>query len=454
MEKVSKFLECYIPIHACNLRCNYCYVTQNNWWNAGKPDFAFVKKIARSFNKDRFGGPCMINLCATGETLLNEEVVKIINYLLADGHYVMVVTNGTITNRFEAFSNFPIEFRHRLFFKLSFHYLELKRMDLLNVFFDNIRLISKSEISYSVELTPDDIYIPYIDEIKKICNKEIGALCHITVPRDERKEGYPLMTSLSRTEFVNTWENFDSKLFDFKESIFEVPRHEFCYAGAWSLVIDLQSGNYSQCYNGKPLGNVYDDSPLTFLAVGNNCHEGHCFNGHAFLGFGLIPELKTPLYADMRNRMTSEGNEWLIPEMKEAMSTKLIEKNKEYTLSQKEFTNFLFNDDNKAASSLVREKIVDNLVLTGISNIAIYGYGKLGQRLEKTLSGTEISIKYIIDRKFKENKDLFLYDYRNIRNVDAIIVTPFYNQASIIKDIKRENVSVKIIAIQQLLDEV
>ena len=79
----------------------------------------------------------------------------------------MVVTNGTITARFKEFCSFPEEYRQRLFFKCSLHYIELKKHDQLNPYANNIRLIKDAGISFTVELTPDDSYIPYIPEIKK-----------------------------------------------------------------------------------------------------------------------------------------------------------------------------------------------------------------------------------------------------------------------------------------------
>ena len=30
MEKIKRFFECLIPVTACNLKCNYCYVMQRN----------------------------------------------------------------------------------------------------------------------------------------------------------------------------------------------------------------------------------------------------------------------------------------------------------------------------------------------------------------------------------------------------------------------------------------
>ncbi len=330
--RIHKFIECSVPIKACNMRCQYCYVTQNKWWSSGKPDYSLcMDKITEAFSVRRLGGTCMFNMCAMGETLIDSEVLQIAKKLIENGHFVMIVTNGTLTERFSEACGWKEELRERLFFKISFHYLELKRINKLEEFFGNIKMLHEAGISYTVELTPDDCYIPYIDEIRKVCEQRLGALCHVTVPRDETKPGYPLMTGLSIDEFDKTWKDFDSPLFDFKRSIFEIRRKEFCYAGMWSFVVNILTGDYSQCYRGKSLGNLYEDlsSPIKERAVGCNCPEGHCFNGHAFLGFGLIPELETPYFADMRNRITDKGGRWLGSTMESAMRSKLIDDNRE-----------------------------------------------------------------------------------------------------------------------------
>ena len=167
--------------------------------------------------------------------------------------------------------------------------------------------------------------------------KNLGVLPHVTVARDERYKGYPFLSKLPREDFVKTWDAFDSELFRFKESIFEVPRREFCYAGEWGFTVNLQTGDYRQCYKGKKLGNLYKntEAPIHLCPVGHNCPEGHCYNGHAFLGFGLIPELDTPDYADQRNRVLPDGTAWLSEPMERFMRCRLKDANEEYTLQQK-----------------------------------------------------------------------------------------------------------------------
>ena len=42
---------------------------------------------------------------------------------------------------------------------------------------------------------------------------------------------------------------------------------------------------------------------------------------------GVVPELETPTYADIRNRVCEDGGEWLSKEVKDAFSQKLADNN-------------------------------------------------------------------------------------------------------------------------------
>ena len=87
--------------------------------------------VRKALSKERLGGTCLINLCAGGETLLARETVNYARELLSEGHYVMIVTNGTVSKRFDEFASFPKELKKHLFFKFSYHYLEFKKEDFL-----------------------------------------------------------------------------------------------------------------------------------------------------------------------------------------------------------------------------------------------------------------------------------------------------------------------------------
>ena len=67
MTKPKRMILCLIPNNMCNLKCEYCYISQ-------MPDFLkkdlelkySMEHIARCFSQERLGGPCLFNL--TGNT--------------------------------------------------------------------------------------------------------------------------------------------------------------------------------------------------------------------------------------------------------------------------------------------------------------------------------------------------------------------------------------------------
>lgn len=338
MEEIKKFIDCYIPTETCNLRCHYCYITQLRKFNNRIAKFEHdAKYIRKALSKGRLGGTCLINLCAGGETLLSQEVLPIVKELLEEGHYVMIVTNGTITERFDEVAMWPKELLNKLFFKFSFHYLEMKRLNWIEKFCSNVDKVKKAGISFTVEVTPSDELIPFIEELKDVCIEKFGALCHVTIARDDRTNGIDILSQYSFDEYKKIWSTFNSELFNFKSQIFYKHRKEFCYAGDWSLFLNLNTGRLTQCYCGKYLGNIYEnpETDLQLEAVGKRCKEPHCYNGHAFLTLGDIPELSTPTYAQVRNRVCYDGTEWLQPQMKQFMSTKLYQTNEKYSFINK-----------------------------------------------------------------------------------------------------------------------
>lgn len=342
MDKIKRFIDCTVPVLTCNLRCPYCYIYQERKFLNALPQFTYsAETIGKALSKERLGGICHFNMCGGGETLLPPEMTGIIYEVLKQGHYIAIVTNGTVSKRFDELCEFPIEYRKRLLFKFSFHYLQLKKMKMLDKFFENIEKVKKAGCSYSLELTPSDEYIPYIDEIQKISKERLGAYCHVTVAREETNPDLPILTSLSREEYVKTWESFDSNLFDFKMKTFNVKRKEFCYAGQWTAHLNLGTGILKQCYCGAVIQNLFEDinKPIRWEAIGNNCAEPHCHNAHVWLTLGAIPSLDTPTYASMRDRVTEDGEHWLNKEMSSFISGKLKDNNVQFTEAEKKKIN-------------------------------------------------------------------------------------------------------------------
>lgn len=338
MDKIKKFIDCAVPIHNCNLKCDYCFISTMKDGTKERKTKKIPwspETIRKGLSKERWGGTLVLNFCGAGETLLSNEILPIVKELCDEGHYCMIVTNGTITPKFKEITTWPIELRKHLFIKFSYHFLELKRLKLTEIFFENIRRMKESGVSFTVEVTPSDEYIPYIKEIKEECFNHTGAYPHVTVCRIENGS-VPLMSKLPKEDFIKTWSEFDSDLFNFKVEIFGIKRKEFCYAGAWSYNLNLQYGILKQCYRGRVLQNIFKDlkSPIKEEPIGNNCLDAHCWNGHAWLAFGDIPELKTPTFFDERNRKTENGD-WVTGKMAYIMKSKLKESNKEFNDEEK-----------------------------------------------------------------------------------------------------------------------
>ena len=331
--QVNKYIEAYIPVNVCNMKCSYCYLNKNieqvfcelNH----EPEF-----IAKALNKERLGGPALINLCAAGETTMMKKFFELTKALLKEGHALSIVTNGTNRKYFDDVATLTKELRENLFFKFSLHYFELIRLNMMDVFFDNIQKVKAAGCSFTIELTPADEYLPVKEEIKKLCMEKAGALCHITIPRNDTTREHALLSKYSLEEFYSNWKDFDSPLLDFKYSIWGKKICDFCYAGDWYFTVELSTGNMAPCYEGDYFKfNLYKDikKKIPFKAVGKKCPSTHCYNGHAFLPLGMVPSMEAPFYTELRDRICTDGSHWVKEPMREILNTKLGKTNKEYS---------------------------------------------------------------------------------------------------------------------------
>ena len=200
-------------------------------------------------------------------------------------------------------------------------------------------------------MTTCDELIDKIPQIADYCEKNFGAKCHLTIARNDKTKEINMLTNLSREEYRKTWSSFDSDMFTFKNEIYGKKRKEYCYAGDWMLMINLATGETNQCYKGYLKQNIFKNinENIDFIAVGRHCRMAHCYNGHAMLTFGMIPELNnTPCFSEMRNRKCRDGSEWLTPELKSFFSTKLADNNNQYTISERIWNEFkLFSEGMK-----------------------------------------------------------------------------------------------------------
>ena len=113
-------------------------------------------------------------------------------------------------------------------------------------------------------------------------------------------------------------------------------RKEFCYAGDWTITLDLGTGYFSKCYS-SPIQNIFanPNEKIRFEAIGKNCPLPYCHNSHIWMTFGNIPELIFPTFAEVRNRICTDGTQWLTKEMYDFVNCKFVEINGEYSTSRK-----------------------------------------------------------------------------------------------------------------------
>ncbi|MCI8312148.1 MAG: hypothetical protein HFI12_08070 [Lachnospiraceae bacterium] len=412
--RIHKFIE--LLVHGtteCNFHCEYCYVWRKKEFTQGRETSEYTpKEIRHALSMKKLGGPCHINACALGETLLSKNIVDLTYELLEEGHYLSIITNGTITPRINAILQFPDSLLERMFFKLSFHYAELKRANLLDIFWENVKKIRNSPCSYSIEITPCDSLIEEIDTVKEeFLQKADGVMPHITFTRDTNKEGLDLLSELSLEEYKNIWSTFHSDLFELKCVLYKKKIHEFCYAGNWSYRINVVNGNLQSCYQKELKGTIFDDEQkvLPLLTVGHTCSLDYCFNNHAFLTWGDAPEISCSNYLKVRDRVSADSTHWVKEHYAAAMSQKLYDNNFDYQNRWPDYER-LFASDRQPAFILFNSPDYGNL---GDHAIA-YAERKLFQKLFPEIEFIEISCEQYI----KEN----LLIQNVIQDEDVLII--------------------------------
>ena len=330
MAKIKRFFECLLPVSVCNIECSYCYIVQENR-RAMKTDNLLypVDHIVRSLKKERLGGTCYFSLCGVGETMAQPELIPLVNGLLQEGHFVNITTNGTLSQKYDKLIDTCSDLIGHLHISFSFHYLEMKSRGWIDRFFENVNKMRSAGASVLVQFNLCDDYVPHLDEIKRLCLEKVGALPQVALTRNEKTKPMSIMTAGTPEEYHQTGKTFQSPLFDFTFKNFMVKRTEYCYAGEWSGVLDMKTGILKKCYMEPGEFNVFEDPDQTipFVPVGCDCHNIYCVNSSHFMSLGIIPELKTPTYAQLRNRPEAQ---WYTAEMEEFLNSKLAESNKQH----------------------------------------------------------------------------------------------------------------------------
>ena len=323
--KMTKYIGIDIPVTRCNLRCSYCYLGQMDYLEqAAGENIVYEPQFLRHvLRKEKVGGSALVGLCGDGETLLSRNFEKTCAEILKEGHYIHIVTNGLLADKIKAIIFECGEYARNIIFKISFHYSELKKLNLLDQFANNVKMISDSEASYTIELMPHDEIIDDIPDIIDYSIKNFGALPQLTIGR-QHFNGGKLLTNMSEEEYKKVWGVFDSEMFDMRMELYQ--RHgQNCLAGARSCFIDLSTGNVKRCVYEEQMGNIcIDDQNLNLDPVGDACPLNYCFNCHVYGSMGVVGNMDTSCtYMTIRDRKRADGSHWLKDNMREYLDIKL-----------------------------------------------------------------------------------------------------------------------------------
>ncbi len=441
MNKIKRFFDCQVPVNLCNFECDYCTVGQWKLVQGKGPDkytpFKYpVEQMAKALSAERLGGICAFNLCGNGETFLHPQIMDFIDLLLEEGHFVSIVSNGTVTSAIDHLCSLDEEMRSRVFIKFSFHYTELIKKNLLQKYFDNVHKAHNAGLSLTVELVASDGNVPYIDEIKKVCMENLGVLCHLTDPRANTTDDIRHLTQMPMDEHLRVWSVFDSALFDYRQATWGQKRDkDFCYGGVWSFNLGLGNGRLKQCYrNSDTVQFVFEniDEPIHFIPRGHFCSFPHCFNSHVFDCLcGVVPEITSPYYIELRNRVLPDGTEWIKPAYKDIYSRRVCENNTPYTEKEKLYADGILRLKNNKVVNEEFKKLVLSCIekLSAEKTIEFYGEDNIADWLKSNVQ---------IEKNIATEKD------------KLIIVTDFSNFAQI-KPILCENSIAEVISIVDLL---
>jgi hypothetical protein len=467
MSGFVRFFNTSIPVNRCNLRCHYCYIGQTGGYGRGGADadeslHYSLSHMKKAFAPERLGGTCLFNLCAAGETTLFGQLPELVAMLLELGHFVSIITNATLKEPLMRLLEIPKVLRERLFMKCSLQYLELKRLGLIEKFFDNIDLIKRHNVSFTVELTANDESIKFIPDIKEVCLRRTGALCHVVESRDEGNPRYPRLTKLPLAEHQSVWGSFESLLFQYEQKTYERYQPKFCYAGEFSCAIELQSGDCYQCNGAKKFANMFEstDTPVSWVGIGENCPLSHCFISYVWSALcNCYGEENTPTYAQERDRVCADNSHWLTVAMRGAFSHRCSEYHELYSPDKAYYIDLLMRKVYKGLAPMEREKkklariLGKSLIARGFNKVAIYGMGAVGRWLREILRETDVEVSYAIDRNFaKIDCDIPVQSpEKGLPSADAVVVS-VYSEFSNIAPLLRMKTDAPVLSVVELAD--
>lgn len=324
---MQKYIGLIIPENLCNFDCSYCYLSIFNdrrFENICRKNPHLPRFIRHQFRRDVLGGSCLIGFTGSGETLLADGFSDVCTELLKEGHYLHIVTNGTPINKIKEILEKAGEYQEHIIFKLSFHYIELLKRNMLSTFVEGVRMIDASKASYTIEIMPHDELIPHIPDVLEFSKENFGAYPQLTIGRDERDKT-KLLTNLSYNEYIDTWKVFESNMFDTRMNLYML-KGKNCNAGPLGYFVDMYSGKVQHCVYYENIGNAYIDGieNIEMNRVGNSCPLNYCYNCHVYATLGILPLENIPTYMQIRDRIKDDGNHWIKEDMRRFLDTKLI----------------------------------------------------------------------------------------------------------------------------------
>lgn len=316
---MRRFIECLTTNTNCNLKCSYCYLIQQQRRTNENATFQYSPEhIGKALSVKRLGGVSLISITASGETFIPKEIPFIAKEILKQGHFLNITTNGTLTQQIDKFLEITEGYHDHIHISFSLHYVELKKKNLIDVFFHNIQTIWNKGCSILLQINLVDEYLPYWEEIKFLSLKYVGALPQVALTRKELSNGkYEILSQLTPDEYKIIGDEMKSPLFDFTYRNFNVRRTEYCMAGWWSATLNMETGELTGCYGLGKKQNIFEDldKKIDFYPIGRHCKHGYCFNSSHFMSQGVIPSLlPMPSYGELRNR---EEAHWYTQTMKE-----------------------------------------------------------------------------------------------------------------------------------------
>lgn len=397
-DKVSRAITVYVQGNACNLQCDYCYYNNSNPSEKtikAKIEYPLDVMIS-AFSPERIGGVADVTIIGSTETLLTEEVIPFVHGLLGLGHVVTVVTNATITERISKLIDCPMECKKNLILKCSFHYRELIKKQLMDVYFSNIKMAVAAGVSAYpfVVICPD--YVGELENIGNLIQENLGTKAHCS-PCLDIKNAYDLKfgAAFNPEPSENLHEvlekNFDMRIFDECVKYKQVDvQNSFCYAGCWSVVVDFATGIQRKCH-GYPaeIGSFYDNVENLYKwgePVAMSCGIESCALQYNFFSEGLLPDYKSTytygqiLYQPkliskyVRDKLNVKFNK-----VHERLS---VDEENRITLKNKnsQIKNLVSElKSNPFSNPIIREKIEQG------KKIAVYGVGTVYDRYKDTI---------------------------------------------------------------------